>query len=150
MTPNLFATQYDAAYVVAFRLYWSRANMPSADRLGNGIGEWTKTRHIRPDNSIFLCCVELYLLKIEGTKRVRQSGRDSKVEYTIKPHFRKWLHDRTWGDFLEAATASQSLPTAPEQPVQRRSFKASDFPEPLTRPTRTAAQIIAGIRPNNA
>lgn len=147
MNRSLFPVQYEPGYLEAYKLYWSRANMPSADRPGNGSGEWRATRHFRPDNAILLRCIELYLQKIESTKRTRQNGRDSKVEYAPKPHFRKWLRDRTWDDYQERASldhlAAQMAPQVAQEGPTRRSFKASDLPDPIrTGPLKSRQQIL--------
>lgn len=152
MNRALFHTSYPLEYLSAYKLYWSRANMPSADRLGNGIGEWNKSKHIRPDQETFLCCISLYLDVVEATKRVIQNGRDYKVEYTIKPHFRKWIKDRTWEDFLERAMLVPKVQIAESAPQPTlKPFKAADYDRPdLPVKYRSKDDILAERRQKNA
>lgn len=147
MNRALFPTQYEKAYVDSFHLYWSRANMPSADRLGKGIKAWIKMRHLRPENTILIGCIELYIQRIESTKQVRSRGRDEIVTYAYKPHFASWLNDSGWLDYVERATISKMLPISTQKPAQRPSFKASDYQStpPIT-PLRPASQILAERR----
>jgi len=150
MDNDLFPTSYPHDYLEAYKKYWSRANMPSADRIGNGIGEWTKTRHIRPPHLIMMRCINLYLDRIELTRRTYLRGRDERIEYVMKPHFRKWLYDKSWRDYLDAAIAQRDSALAEAPATVRRAFRASehDVPDaaPKLRPWREIAAEVQARR----
>lgn len=91
-------------------------------------------------------CINLFLDKKESTKRVTNSGRDTKVVYQFKEHFSSWLNGRGWEDYLEQAQLATLVQIEAPQPATRPAFRASSLPDPLTRPTRTAAEILASHR----
>lgn len=155
MNRPLFPVQYSDDYEQVYRLYRSRAEMPSCMRKSDGYAAWIKTRNIRPELPIMLLCVSLYLDQLEGTKRVRQNGRDSKVEYCAKLHLSTYLNKMAWQDFVERATASKALsqiaPTEAQTPAARSSFKATDyFSPPRTSPLKPISQILAEKRERDA
>lgn len=148
MNRSLFPVQYSDDYDQVWLLYRSRAEMPSCMRKGEGYAAWIKTRNLRPELPIMLACISLYLDQLENTKRVRNNGRDSKIEFHPKLHLSTYLNKLAWQDFQERATASLALAQIPATEAQeaptRRSFKASDLPDPIrTGPLKPWRQILA-------
>lgn len=124
MNRSLFPTSYDEGFESVWKLYRSRAEMPSCMRKSEGYAAWIKTRNLRPELPIMLASISLYLDQLESTKRVRNNGRDSKVEYHPKLHLSTYLNKLAWQDFQERATASLALAQIPateaQKPTQRR------------------------------
>lgn len=152
MNRSLFPVQYDDGFEQCWRLYRSRCESPNCMRKDEAAAVWIKTRNLRPELPIMLGCIKLYLDQVERAKRVQRSGRDEKVTY-FKLHFSTFLGHRKngWQDFVEQAEASlaltQTAPQMAQEAPTRRSFKASDLPDPIrTSPLKPIAQILAEAR----
>lgn len=92
---------------------------------------WRQTALMRPELPLLLLCIDEYRARIKKTK-------------TTQKYLAGWLRKRRWED--DMADAQYRLDNPVPKATSRRAFKLSDYPDPLTRPTRTAAEIIAAHR----
>jgi len=110
-------TRYNSDFDAQWRIY----KAPKAASKKDAMKAWTQTASIRPPHDLMLLCIEEYLCDIAKSK-------------IYKAHFASWLRREGWAGYLDDAKYRLEHP-APKVSA-RRAFKASDYPEPTTRPTR--------------
>jgi hypothetical protein len=121
-------------YGAEFEQAWKAYRYPRCSKL-DAFKAWGQTTMARPDKELLIFAIEEYLCDIRKRKQ-------------LQLHFATFLRRCMWEPYMDDAKLRKKIADNPELiPKPRRSFCAAiDHPEPTSKPTRTAAQILAANR----
>lgn len=134
MTPTLFSTKavYPSDFDAAWHLLQRAKGAPKSASKKDALKAYFQVRESRPHHALLLLCIEEYLADIAKRKQ-------------FQLHSATFFRQAIWEGYL--ADAQWRLDHPPEKITPRPAFRASDFPDPISKPTRTAAEILASRNP---